>query len=86
MNEPNCEETLAELYLFLDREIGDDHRVHVEEHLRRCAPCLEAFDFEADLRRMIGEKCRDSVPDGLRSKIMDVLAMAELQRRDGVDD
>lgn len=80
--EATCEEALAELYLFLDGELGDEHRAHVELHLRRCAPCLEAFDFEAELQRIVNRRCRDTAPNALRSRIMDALTVAEIAQRD----
>ena len=36
-------------------------------------PCLEAFDFEAELRQLLADKCRERVPDGLRERIAAVI-------------
>ena len=64
-----CEEALAELYTFLDGELTEERRVTIRRHLDDCNPCLEAFDFEAELRRVVAERCRESVPDHLRARI-----------------
>ena len=65
----NCNETLHELYHFLDGELTDHKRVEIRRHLDDCPPCLEAFDFEMELRTVIARKCRDTVPEALRDKI-----------------
>lgn len=69
MTDDNCDDALREIYRFLDGELTDDVRVRIEAHLRECSPCLEAFDFEAELRRLVAERCRDVCPDTLRARI-----------------
>lgn len=69
----DCDDALAELYLFLDGELDDAARERIEGHLRQCSPCLEAFDFEAELRRILADRCRDRVPDVLRARIQALL-------------
>lgn len=65
----NCDVALAELYEYLDRELTEEARVRIERHLLECSPCLEAFDFEAEVRRIIADRCRDQCPDELRRRI-----------------
>lgn len=65
----DCNETLRELYLFLDGELTDSDREHIRQHLDDCSPCLAAFDFEAELRLVIRNRCVDQVPDSLRERI-----------------
>lgn len=69
----DCDSALDELYQFLDGELDEANRHRIEAHLNDCSPCLEAFDFEAELRRIIANRCRDRVPDELRSRIQAVL-------------
>ena len=38
-----------------------------------CTPCLEAFDFEAELRILVSTKCREEAPDALRQRVIDAL-------------
>ncbi|HMS88084.1 MAG: mycothiol system anti-sigma-R factor [Acidimicrobiales bacterium] len=64
-----CNETLRELYLYLDGELTDSDRVHIQQHLDDCSPCLEAFDFEAELRLVVRNRCVDQVPESLRDRI-----------------
>ena len=71
----DCNEALTELYGYLDGELTDDRRRHIEQHLNDCSPCIEAFDFNAELRIVIAQKCRDQVPESLRHKIAEAIGL-----------
>ncbi len=73
----DCTETIAELYEYLDGELTDDKRQHIEQHLNDCSPCYEAFDFEAELRMVIRKRCAESVPDELRQRIARAVEVPE---------
>ncbi len=45
----------------------------IQQHLEACSPCFEAFDFEAELKMIIGKKCCEEVPAGLTEKILSAL-------------
>ena len=77
----DCADAIHRLYHFLDGELTDDRRVEIRRHLDDCGPCLEAFDFEMELRVMIASKCRDDVPDGLRERIALAIHHEELHLR-----
>lgn len=69
-DQTDCNETIKELYLFLDDELSDGQRDAVRHHLDGCMDCLGAFDFHAELKMVIAEKCNnDEMPPGLLSKI-----------------
>lgn len=70
---PDCDDALHQLYEFLDGELTTERRELIRHHLDECIPCLGAFDFEAELRLVIAQKCRDSVPDDLRRRIADLI-------------
>ena len=68
--EPDCSATLKELDVFLDDELSDEARTSIEHHLDDCPDCLSAFDFHAELKQVIGEKCRnDEMPADLLARI-----------------
>jgi mycothiol system anti-sigma-R factor len=73
----NCDEALHELYTFLDGELTDARRSRIRHHLDDCSPCLEVFDFEAELRIVIKQKCQEQVPESLRQRIFESLASAD---------
>ena len=66
----DCEETLRELYRFLDGEVTVYTRHQISHHLDGCADCLQAFDFHEELRQVIRAKARvHEVPPGLLDKV-----------------
>lgn len=72
-----CNETLRELYQFLDGELTEADRSHIKQHLDDCSPCLSAFDFEAELQMVIRNRCTDTVPEALRERIAKAIQEAE---------
>ena len=66
---PDCAQALDELYTYLDGELTAERRSLIAAHLGNCNPCLEVFDFEAELRIVVQSRCRDDVPESLRLKI-----------------
>jgi len=79
-SELDCNETIERLYHYLDGELTDERRVEIKVHLDECGPCVGAFDFEADLRKVIANRCKDHVPDSLRERVHD--AILEEERRE----
>ena len=69
----DCNETLRELYQYLDGELTDDDRVHIQAHLDDCSPCLAAYDFEAELRMVVRHRCIEQAPPELRARIAQAL-------------
>ncbi|MGO9583976.1 MAG: mycothiol system anti-sigma-R factor [Acidimicrobiales bacterium] len=65
----DCREALHRVYHFLDGEMTPERRDVIARHLDRCAPCLRAFGFETELRKLIANRCRDQVPEELRTRI-----------------
>jgi anti-sigma factor (TIGR02949 family) len=66
----DCNETLRELEAFLDQELTTDTKQAIDRHLGGCNHCLEAFDFHAELKLVIQQKCHsDEFPPGLMARI-----------------
>jgi mycothiol system anti-sigma-R factor len=65
----DCQAALNELYTFLDGELTDARRSLIAHHLDDCNPCLEIYDFEAELRMVIQRRCQDEVPESLRVRV-----------------
>lgn len=67
----NCQEALAHLYEFLDRELTADDERRVREHLTACPPCGDRFDGEQAFLRFIEARCRaQGAPPELRRRIL----------------
>lgn len=71
--EHECTDAVARLYEYLDGELDAETLVVVEAHLRHCAPCLEAFDFESELKRVVASKCVEQIPDELKQRLISFL-------------
>ncbi|WP_420452462.1 zf-HC2 domain-containing protein [Ilumatobacter sp.] len=69
-DEVDCDRTLRELDVFLDEELSEEARRTIAHHLDGCDGCTHAYDFHAELKRVIAAKCRaDEMPPGLLSRI-----------------
>lgn len=71
-----CEDALHKLYHYLDGELTDDRKTAITKHLADCSPCLAAFDFEAELKAVVGRSCREQAPEDLKDKIAAAIAAA----------
>ena len=76
LGKSGCQEAIETLYHFLDGELTTERRQEISKHLHECSPCLDAFDFEAELKMVIARKCRDQVPDALRERVYRALMEA----------
>lgn len=66
----DCAETLRELDVFLDGELSHHQQAAIRHHLDGCMDCLGAFDFHAELKIVIAQKCNnDEMPTDLLEKI-----------------
>lgn len=75
MTEGDCTNSLEQLYTFLDGELTEQKRADIHAHLEACSPCLERFDFEAELRMVIARRCHDEVPESLRRRVAESLGL-----------
>jgi mycothiol system anti-sigma-R factor len=66
---PQCADALHELYDLLSGELDDDRRSQIRAHLDECAPCAEPYDFYAEVRRCLQQRCQDQAPPDLLARI-----------------
>ena len=69
----DCDEAVHQLYRFLDGELTEARRVEISRHLDLCGPCVGAYGFEAELRKVIANRCKDHVPDALIERVAKAL-------------
>jgi mycothiol system anti-sigma-R factor len=82
-SEVDCTKTIERLYHYLDGELTDERRFEIRRHLDDCAPCVGAFDFESDLRKLIANRCKDHVPESLRQRVHDAISEEERRQASG---
>jgi mycothiol system anti-sigma-R factor len=76
----DCVEVIRQVYLYLDEEIDDEHRVEVRQHLTECGPCLRQFDIEQEVKALVSRCCGGEVaPDSLKQKLRAKLAEVEIE-------
>jgi mycothiol system anti-sigma-R factor len=75
----DCREAIERLYHFLDGELTVERRVMIQRHLDECSDCIEAFEFEAELRVAVSRSCREVMPEALRDRVAEALLRAESQ-------
>jgi len=68
-----CDETIERLYTYLDGELTEQRRIEIARHLDLCGPCVGAYGFEAELRKLVANRCQDRVPDALRERVAQAL-------------
>ncbi len=73
----NCDDALRDLYVYLDGEIDDERRALISHHIDDCSPCLEAFDFEHELRDLVARTCRSDAPDSLKDRVAEAIRACE---------
>ncbi|MGD0882343.1 MAG: mycothiol system anti-sigma-R factor [Acidimicrobiales bacterium] len=72
-----CDETIEKLYFYLDGELTEQRRIEIARHLDLCGPCVGAYGFEAELRKLVANRCQERVPEALIARV------AEALRREG---
>ncbi|MCA1675861.1 MAG: mycothiol system anti-sigma-R factor [Actinobacteria bacterium] len=68
-----CSDAVEMLYHYIDGQLTQERRTLIQRHLDDCPPCLDAFDFEAELRMVVAHKCRDQVPEQLRLRVAEAI-------------
>lgn len=82
-NDMDCDEAVHQLYHYLDGELTDERRQVIALHLDDCRPCADAAGFEAELRSVIANRCRDRVPEDLKARIAEAIHEEAKRHPDG---
>ncbi len=69
----NCEELLNELEHLLHGELDAPRQAALHAHLDDCPPCFEQADFQAQLKRLIADRCTEQPPSALADRISSML-------------
>lgn len=77
----DCDALLQELHDYLHGELDATEAHRLRQHLEACPPCLETADFQAELRRLVAQRCCEEVPSDLRSRVVAMLQV-EVSGRD----
>lgn len=68
----DCDETLRQLYAYLDEMLDDSMRADIGSHVRDCPDCKERVDFEYSLVVHIRQRSKEEpVPEELRRRLLE---------------
>ena len=65
----SCEQALKLLLEFVDRELHDDERESMEQHLRACRSCFSRMEFESRLKQRLSTLATEDAPAKSRDRI-----------------
>lgn len=79
---PDCEKALANLYLFIDREIDSASCEEIQSHIDGCSECLSEYDLEQIVRTLVSRSCGETAPPPLREKVLLSIRTARIEIRE----
>ena len=65
----DCDEALANLYLYLDAELDSASSDEIRAHLDNCCQCGQVFDFEGRLKTVVKARLDEDVPETLINRV-----------------
>lgn len=78
----DCDEAVAELWSYLDSELGSDAAERIRVHLESCRGCLAEHDVELVVKKLV-RRCYAEVevaPDELRTKVRTTISTLRVTR------
>lgn len=84
-HEVDCDEVLAKVDDFLDREMHDTTVTYadIEGHLKACAHCLSAYELERVVRKVLAKACQgEPAPETLRLRVLARIREVHVHRSD----
>jgi mycothiol system anti-sigma-R factor len=78
----DCREAVRRMWPYLDRSLELDPTAELEAHLAACKRCCGELEFSREVRGLIATTSKPAMPDDLRDRIEQLLAMG----RDGGPD
>jgi mycothiol system anti-sigma-R factor len=80
-HETDCNEVLAEVWLFLDQECNQTRRDLLSQHLDECHPCLAQYGLEEKLKELLARKCGgEQAPNTLKARLRNQIRLAVLEQ------
>ena len=81
-HETPCTEVRALLYVFIDGEIDQPHRIEVTTHLGECPPCEQEFAHVIAVKRRVQTALSpEPAPGDLRARVVASIRQVEISFR-----
>ena len=65
----SCEEAVERLWHYLERELEEDRRAEIEQHLAFCRRCCGELEFAQELRAFLAEAARPRLPEDVEGRL-----------------
>lgn len=82
----DCDETLRQLYRYLDEVLDETVHVEIQSHVADCPECRDRVQFESSLLVHIRQRSKEEpIPEDLRRRLLECfdIDVSNDNRRDG---
>ena len=69
----DCEQALKQLYVYLDRELDEEDRAAMQQHLHTCKSCFSRIEFERRLKDKLGALRDEEATSNVRERVKGLL-------------
>jgi mycothiol system anti-sigma-R factor len=64
-----CADFLERIVCLLDNELDGGQVAEVKAHLDECAPCLQSYDLQRQVKALVARSCMEHAPESLRERV-----------------
>jgi mycothiol system anti-sigma-R factor len=64
-----CADFLERIVCLLDNELDGGQVAEVKAHLEECAPCLQSYDLQRQVKALVARSCMEHAPESLRERV-----------------
>lgn len=69
----DCEQALRQVFAYVDRELGEEERAALREHLHTCKSCFSRMEFERLLKSKVGALRDDQATPSVSERVKALL-------------
>jgi mycothiol system anti-sigma-R factor len=69
-HETPCQDVLSSLFVYIDQEIDEQHRLEIVAHLAECAPCEGQYSAQIQIAARVRRTHTMVAPPALRAAII----------------
>lgn len=69
----DCEQAIKQLYVYLDRELGENEHLAIQQHLHTCKSCFSRMEFERRLKEKVGALRDEDATQSVEARIKGLL-------------
>lgn len=69
----DCDQALRQIFAYVDRELGEEERAAMREHLHTCKSCFSRMEFERLLKGKVTALRGDQATPEVRERIAALL-------------